>query len=286
MKRCMKSICVVFLSMAALLSVMPEAHAEGGKLTHQSAFAIRATPIGISLFSDTGYQQPLWRNPDSALFSNTYIAAGATTSLSPAFAWAGPYVEFLPVAVLKLRASAQFMSFFGNLGYLYRSGEETLDWGSEALANSRSDKLGEASTGWLVLAQATPQIRVGRVVATAETTAHWVQMNMETPYYEPYYDLAFAPSDFFLITRPTVGYLIGQDLSKGYLLLGARWERAMTKETEIVRDTAGVVFSWKIPSTLLSWGNPTLAGFGGVFIDHPNRGMISPYFGTQAVVQF
>lgn len=286
MKRRRQSVFVLILSVLVLSIAAPNAYAEDGEFTHKSAFAIRATPIGVSLFSDTGYRQPLWQNPESALFANTHITAGATTSLSPAFAWGGPYVEFLPIAVLQLRASAQYMNFFGNLGYLYRSGEEALDWSSEALAASRTDNLGEASSGWLILAQATPQIRLGRVVATAETTVHWVQMDLETPYYEPYYDLAFAPTDFFWITRPTIGYLIGKDLSKSYLLLGARWERAMTRETEITRDTAGVVFSWKLPSTWIAWGSPTLAGFGGVFIDHPNRGRISPYFGTQAVVQF
>lgn len=287
MRRRAQSVLVLILTLMTLLVAAPDAaHSQEAGFTHKSAFAIRATPIGISLFSDTGYRLPLWQRPESALFSGTHIAVGATTSLSPAFGWVGPYVELLPIAVLRLRASAQLMSFYGNLGYLYRSGEESLDWSSQALSAARSDKLGEASSGWLFLAQATPQIRVGRFVATAETTLHWVQMDMETPYYEPYYDLAFAPSDFFWITRPTLGYLIGEDLSKGYLLLGARWERAATRQTEIIRDTAGLVFSWKIPSALFSWGNPTLAGFGGVFIDHPNRGMISPYFGTQAVVEF
>ena len=60
----------------------------------------------------------------------------------------------------------------------------------------------------------------------------------------------------------------------------------MVRETELVRDTAGLVFNWRVPSTLVSWGSPSLAGFMGAFIDHPNRGEVSPYLGIQAMFTF
>lgn len=279
----------LFLALA-MVFFSPEAQADDGGFRHQSSVAVRVFPVGLSLFSNTGYRQPLWDDEESLLLTGTYLEGGVATAFSPAFGWVGPYVEFIPIAVLQLRLSAQFMGYFGNFGFLYVPDAETGDWSSEALNASDDGDLGQSSTGWMVQAQATPRMRLGgeerRVVITAETTFHWIQMDMESDYYEPYLDLLFAPDEYLWITRPTVGYLFGEDLSKGYFLLGARWERAMTSRTGLVRDTVGLVFNWKVPSTLMAWGDPSVAGFGGVFLDHPNRGRVSPYFGTQATFTF
>ena len=270
-------------------AIVEEATPDDSGLVHQSALAIRATPIGLSLFSDTGYKVSLWDDPESDLFSNTKLEGGVTTALSPAFGWVGPYVEFMPVAALRLRLAAQFMGYFGNFGFLYvPEGEGELDWSSAALDRAEEEGLGVSSTGYMIHAQATPQMRFGRIVVTAETNFQWIRMGVDSDYYEPYYDLLFAPQEFMWITRPTLGYLFGAELSEGYVLVGARWERAATSQTELVRDTVGMVFNWKVHNSIMQWGDPSIAGFGGVFIDHPDgdRGEISPYFGVQAVVNF
>lgn len=258
---------------------------DGGMFLHRSALQIRATPIGLSLFSDTGMAFPLWDREGSALFSNTKVEVGAATALSPAFGWVGPYVDFLPIAALRLRAAAQFMGYLGNFGYLYVP-DDGMDWSLDALDASEDQGLGVSTTGWMVHGVVQPQIRVGRIVAMAETNFHWIEMDVDSNYYEPYFDMFFAPQEFYFVTRPTVGYLLGRDLSEGYVLLAARWERAATSNTEMVRDTVGLVFNWKIHKSLMTWGDPSLAGFGGVFIDHPNRGEVSPYLGIQFILGF
>lgn len=266
-------------------ALVVEEESQGFEFLHRSALQIRATPLGLSLFSDTGFALSLWDNPESALLSNTKLEFGAATSLSPAFGWAGPYVEFVPLAVLRLRVAAQFMGYLGNFGYLYVP-DDGNDWSLDALDQSADQGLGEASTGYLIQGLIQPQIRVGRIVVMAETHFYWISMDVPGNYYEPYFDMLFAPDEFYFFTRPTLGYLIGSDLSEGYVLLGARWERAATSNTELVRDTVGVVVNWKIHKSLMTWGDPSLAGFGGVFIDHPNRGEISPYLGVQFLTSF
>ncbi len=251
----------------------------------QSALQIRPFPIGVSLRTQGGYRIPLF-DSEELLFANTYVDTGISTSLSPAAFWAGPYVEVLPLAVLNLRFTAQFMSYFGNFGFLYVPDGADREWSLDALDESADQGLGQSATGLLIEAQATPQMRVGRVVFQAPSAFSWMRMDVDDHYYEPIYDLFFAPTDTFWVTRPTLGYLIGSDLSVSYLMLGARWERVAVRNTEVVRDTVGVVFNWKIPPTVMEWGDPALSGFGGVFLDHPNRGQISPYLGLQAILQF
>lgn len=250
-----------------------------------SALSIRPYPIGLSWRTQAGYKRGLFES-DSILLNNTFVDAGVSTALSPASFWVGPYLEILPLAVLNLRVTAQFLRYFGNFGFLYVPAGGEQDWSLDALDTSAEQGLGQSTTGLLVEAQATPQMRVGRVVVQAQTTFGWMQMDVEDQYYEPFYDLFFAPTDTFWVTRPTVGYLLGRDLSKGYLLLGARWEHVSIANSRTSRDTVGMLFNWKVPASVMEWGDPALSGFGGVHVDHPNRGRVSPYLGIQALVQF
>lgn len=252
-------------------------------LRHESHLQIRAQPIGLSLLSDTAFRLPLW-DSDNDLLADTYVDGGIATALSPAYAWAGPYVELLPVAVLNLRVSAQGKGYFGTFGYLHVPDDG--DWTPDALDETADQGLGQSATGWRVEARATPQMLIGRVVFTGETSVHRMEMDVDEPYYEPYFDLFFEPEDTFLITRPTVGYLFGDDLSEWFFLLGARWERIATRESDVVRNTVGLVWNWQIPEGLVEWGSPTMAGFYGVHIDHPNRGQIVPYLGMQFMFEF
>ncbi|RDV39729.1 hypothetical protein DV096_03950 [Bradymonadaceae bacterium TMQ3] len=267
----------------ALVEEEPAA-AEVGGFHVQSSLAIRPFPIGLALRTQGGFKKGLFES-DSPLLSGTYIDGGISTSLSPAAFWAGPYLELLPVAVLKLKVSANFMTYFGTWGYLYVPGDAAQDWSLDALSASADQGLGQSTTGMMVEAEATPQMKVGRVVFQAPTTFGWMKMDVANNYYEPIYDLFFAPEDTYWVTRPTLGYLFGENPAESFVLLGARWEHTSIANSGVVRDTVGLLFNWKLPSSYLSWGDASISGFGGMHIDHPNRGELSPYLGIQAGVK-
>ncbi len=261
-------------------------------LRHESLVQIRAFPTGLSLLSDFAVRQPLF-DSENALLDGTYLDAGVTTGFSPAYAWGGPYIEILPVAVLNLRASAQVKNYFGTFGYLFVPDSDGLeggdpDWGDDALDRAADESLGQSALGWRMELRATPQALVGPIVITGETSVHRMGMEFDDPYYEPYFDLLFAPEDTLFLTRPTVGYLhmFGEGAADGFLIVGARWERAVVREMEITRDTVGLVWNWQVPESMMEWGTPTFAGFGGVFVDHPTRGSVSPYLGMQFMFDF
>ena len=260
------------------------------EFVHESQVQIRATPVGLSLFSNTGYRFGLFGDAEGALFEDRYFDVGASTAFSPAYAWGGPYLEIEPIAVLNLRVAFMGMGYFGTFGHLYVPGDdpdgEPGMWDDDALDRAWEDDLGAGSTGWKLHVQATPQIMVGRLVATAESSYRRIDMDVDDAYYEPYFDILLEPTEDLLKFRPTLGYLFGEDLEESHFLLGLRWERAMALQADVARDTVGVVFDWGVPSELMEWGSPGVSGFGGVFIDHPTRGTVSPYFGMQASVQF
>lgn len=275
----MTALCVVVAAQTAQAD-----EEDDESLRHESALQIRATPIGLSLYSNSGYRSGLWDH-DSPLLDGTYVEGGVTSTLSPAFGWGGPYVELLPVAVLRLRASMQVMSYYGAFGYLYLP-DDGQTWDDDALDRAWDDSLGESATGWKIEAQATPQILLGGVVVTAETSVRRIDMDVSDSYYEPFFDLFLEPRDTLFITRPTVGYLFGSEPERTHLVLGARWERAMVRNSGVTRDTVGMVFNWQMPPSVMDTGSPALSGFGGVFVDHPTRGEVAPYFGMQAVMEF
>ncbi len=283
------AVVAVFLVCAAAQTVHAEESVEESVeeeqgFHHDSTVQIRATPIGLSYFSNTSQRFSLW-DSDNDLLDGTFAGAGATATLSPAFGWVGPYVEILPVAVLNLRASLQVMSYYGTFGSLYVP-EDGQTWDDDALDAAWDDSLGQSSTGWKLELEATPQMLIAGVVMTAETSIRRIDMGTESAYYEPFFDLLMEPQDTLIITRPTVGYILGSDPARTHLLVGARWERAMVRNADITRDTVGAVFSWRMPPSIMETGTPTISGFTGAFVDHPTRGEWSPYMGIQAGMEF
>lgn len=259
-------------------------------LRHKSDLAFRAVPIGLNVVSDTGYRWGLF-DTDNQLLRKTYIETGVVTGVSPAFIWAGGYVEALPVALLQLRASAQYMRYFGLQGFLYVPDEQASSapqggdsWDLDTIQDVMDAGGGTVSSGLMLEGRATPRLKVGNVVFFAETRLVHIRMDLDQRYYEPYYDLLLEPTDTFLMTRPTIGYVWGDNPARTYLLTGIRWEYTKTFGTDISRTMPTFVFSWKLPADWLNIGSPSVAGVGGFFLDHPNREN-SPYFGLQLTLE-
>jgi hypothetical protein len=246
-------------------------------LRHKSDLGIRVVPIGVNITSDTGYRWGLF-DTDNQLLRKTYIEAGVATGVSPAFGWVGGYVEALPVALLQLRASAQYMRYFGLQGFLYVPDPQASSapaggdsWDLDTIKDVMDKGGGVAGNGMMLELRATPRAKVGNVVFFAETRLVHIKMDLASRYYEPYYDLLLNPSDTFLMTRPTLGYVWGSDPARTYVLTGLRWEYTRTFGTKVSRTMPVGVVSWKLPSDWLNIGSPSIAGVGGFFLDHPNR---------------
>lgn len=260
------------------------------ELHHQSEVQVRAAPIGLSLFSDTAWRTPIWTDREGDLFEGTRVDIGGNLAASPAYLWAGPYLEVLPVAALQLRVSVQARGYWGTFGHLYvptddPEGEPGV-WDDEALDRAWDDGLGQAATGWSAEARATPQFMVDGWAAMVETTYRRISTNVDAPYYEPYIDLLMAPTEHLWVLRPTAGYLFDLDSEHSHLLVGLRWERAIATRAATSRNVVGAVWDWGVPPEILDWGDPRISGFAGAHFNHPTRRTIYPYLGLSATVQF
>ena len=263
---------------------------------HESVLGIRATPLGLNVNSLTGFRVYL-SGSESALLRNTYVESGLATGLSPAYLWAGPYIDALPIALLHLRFSAQSMWYLGSLGYLIDAPESEdgtpFRWSMPALSDIRSqdDHEGVAARGAMLRAVATPRYMrelTGslRLVFTAETSWIWMNTTMANRYYEPFHDLLLNPNDRIFSTQPTLGVLLGSQPAETHLLLGVRYEYTNTENSDVERQLLGLVFRWKMPARWGVPGEPVLSGMIGASIAHTTQGeetqgrVGAPYFGV------
>ena len=253
---------------------------------------VRPVPIGLSVVNNTGYRFRL-SDSDSLLLKNTYIETGFAGTLSPAFMWAGAYVEALPVAVLKLRAELQYMRSFGTLGFWFTPGDGEVDssgqpdWTLDRIGESQDNDGGVSGNGLLITAIATPQIKIKRFVLFSDIQYMHIESSLGRPFYEPYYDLLLNSREDVLILKPTAGWIFGQNPSEAFLLVAARWEKTWTRISDVQRDLPSLLFIWSPPKDWISWGRPRLAGQLGYWANHPNRtgiwfgGQVSSSFGVK-----
>ena len=303
MARKLRSVCLQMFALFLLVS-----HAKAEELTHPAdadetvveeaaaveedeagwfqrlGLGIRVNPLGISIESDTGYQIPFY-DSDSLLLDGSHIDFGLAAAVSPAYAFLGPFIEVIPVAFLKLRVSFQPLFYFGTFGFIYELEGLEADWSPDRLSQIADDGLGSSTMGWRLDTIARLQLKAGPVVIMAESEYVWFSVDAEQPYYEPFYDILMAPDEQVWLLTTVLGYVIGGELDDGFVLLGARWQRQTTKETEIKRQLLTALCIWDIPDAWWSWGDPKLAGIFGLYLEDPYVEH-EPHFGTRLVLTF
>lgn len=236
-----------------------------------TAMQLRAVPIGLSFVSDAGYRLSL-SDSDSTLLNDTYAEVGVTNNASPAYLWGGPYVQILPIAVLELRASLQYMGYFGNFGYLMvPDGRTNRDWDVDNIRRFDDQNLGTPSTGWLATGSATGRLKLGNVVGLVPFEFRYLDVNVDGAFYESTFDILLEPRDTYWSLTPTLGYALSFDQLDSYVLPALRWEHTESAGTDITTDIAQIMGLWKLPSNWWSGHKMELIVLGGYWVDHPNR---------------
>ncbi len=261
----------LLLVLVGLAEASAEERGEQSGFRAETTMQVRAVPIGLSFVSDAGYRLAL-SDSESMLLEDTYLELGATNNASPAYLWGGPYVQLLPLTVLELRASLQYVGYFGNFGYLMVPEDESNpDWSVSNIRRFGDEKLGTPTTGWLATGSATGRMKVGNLVGLVPFEYRYVDVDLERPFYESTFDLLLEPRDTYWRLAPTVGYAIPFDDLDSYLLPALRWEHAESAGTDVTRDIAQVMALWKLPGEWWSGHAMELVVLGGYWTNHPNR---------------
>jgi hypothetical protein len=145
----------------------------------------RVNPLGLQDMLRIGYRREFSR--PGRLFQDTYLLAGASVNLSPAFVRAGPHIEVQPLALFRLEAAYQAVGWFGVLDQLTPFPGSDVDFSDNAL-----DALPEQSAfGHLVMLGGRVQAAVGPVIVRNIVEFNWYDADLPTgsvAFYEQFWD--------------------------------------------------------------------------------------------------
>ena len=253
----------------ATLTLLAAAGPARADLRHVSNIGARNDRPGIGVFSDTGWRTRLFDSP-SRLLQDTYLDVGITTQLSPATLHPGVYIETVPIAILKLRASVQRLQYFGYFGSLHTYPDG--DWAPERLAEAGREHSGDRAGGYLYDARANLRAKAWRIVVSVEGQLSHFDLEADAPVHEPVSDMLVGPHDELWQSRSMVGFTaIGEVQKPGSLMVGYLHQHLHAFDTDVTRHLPGLVALMKPPAAWWSAGDPTIALLLGMYADDPYR---------------
>ena len=270
---------VAVLVLAAISLPMPAA----AGLRHTSALGIRTNRPGLGVFSDTGWRTRLF-DSDRVLLRDTYVDVGLVTQLSPATLHPGVYIEAVPLAILKLRASVQRLQYFGYFGSLHPYPDG--DWSPPRLREASKHHNGRRAGGTVYDTRATLRAKAWRLVTSVEGQASHFDFEVDAPVHEPVSDLLVGPHDEVYQVRATLGFMVLGEVQKpGSLMLAGMHQYLRTHDTAIERHIPGLAALMKPPVDWWSTGDPSLAVVLGFFAADPYREG-NPFIGSLLTMTF
>ncbi len=153
------------LLLPALSLAQPAAPAReipSDRLVINSLLVTRINPIGLELQTRGGYQRRLYGN-EGSLFRDNFLFVGAYPRISPALIKVGPMVEFQPLSIFNLRLSAEYVGFFGALGFLQSRASPMGDYSDSTLATGKDAGDFYSTSGSRLAIEPMVQVKVGPI---------------------------------------------------------------------------------------------------------------------------
>ena len=246
------------------------ARAEGRTVLSADLYA-RWNPLGLTASLEAARR---WDRPDGEgpLLRGRYLRAGAALSVNPAWAQAGPRVEWVPWAPLQLAAGYDLFGFFGAYGTLLRLPSDRAPFGRSALdALSGEEQSGLAQR---LFVEPTLRARVGRVLLrSANALAAYRLAGRAGTYYESEYDTLLRERDLLFHSRTTLTAELEREGAGASLLVGPAYEYTRAARTGVERQRLGALLYWVPAARGLGLDRPRLLLFGGVdLVDRNRRG--------------
>lgn len=224
-------------------------------------------PLGISL-SVFAYQKNIYNQSKNSLWHGLYYQAGAQALLTPAFSRAGLHVEWMPVAVLQLRAQIDRIYFSGDFGSLLSFNTSDAAFGDdeiEALEGSEQSAYGNRQSIRMTLRAKWNQLVIRNVT-------DWVDYEFPAagPYYlEREYELLMAADDSVLSNQ---FYLLFESNNEScQRFIGPYHERVEVKQSKNKRERVGLTWLQQYKKPVAGFINPRWYFQAGTYLDEPNR---------------
>ncbi|MBS2022023.1 MAG: hypothetical protein JST92_06405 [Deltaproteobacteria bacterium] len=190
------------------------------RLVFSSLFAFRYNPLGLSEAASLFLRQRLFLSHELALQDN-FVALGAIAQVSPASARVGAQLEVQPLTVLKLYASAEVITWFGNfkaLAAFPSATSDTSDAAFDRLGSLPPDQQNHAATGSQLTFGADVQFKVGPIAVRNAFQLARIRFPLpagDRVFYDPYNDVVLGSPGTLLLNDLDVLYLSDHGLTVG-----------------------------------------------------------------------
>jgi hypothetical protein len=171
----------VALAVAATLASGTRLAADGHRFA--GAFGGSGNPLGLQARLGAEWRWGL-TDSHSPLVRDAHVALGVTNVLSPSYDRLEAHLELSPLAILDLRARADYVVFFGTFGNLTSFPSYDADFGDDARDERRDEA--RAADGFRFQLAPTLKGHVGRVsIRLRAELERWQIDGIEPYFYEP-----------------------------------------------------------------------------------------------------
>lgn len=225
-------------------------------------------PLGISL-SARGLYRHVYRHDDSPLWDGLYWQTGAQVAANPAYQRAGVHLEWLPIAVMQLRAQYDRYYFTGSNGTLLAFDSSDKPFGDDEIEARRGEE--QSGYGNRYLANLTLRARFGNVIIRNVSDMAKYEFPGSGPYYlEREYELLMATTDYLFSNQL---YLLfehkdGQGRTTWF---GPYYDYVKVRESGLVRERLGVTLFQEFQQPIGMLQKPRWYLQSGVYLTERNR---------------
>jgi len=243
-----------------------------GHRDRKVAFAdtvVRAGPLGAMLTTGV-YVRRTFEVDELRGFERSYLQAGLSLGVNPAYVEPQAHLEYLPAPFLALRAEAAMTRYFGANYGLLRFDSSDADFGDSALSERRGDE--HSAWGQKGRLSILPRARFGRWILRSTLSVTGYHFDDPGPYvYEPELDTLLATTDLVITARSEALFELHRGPGSEALLLGSALESMRTLDTELSRTRLGALASYVVAERWGGLRRPRVYAFGGVNLTDANR---------------
>ena len=210
----------------------------GGQYGAEIDLEGQSPPAGVDISGEAWYRYVYRRDP-SRLWDGLYVQGGGALDVNPAYGRMGAYVEWMPIAILQLRAQVDRYAFFGTSGSLLIYTDTTAPFGSGDYRGRRGQEVSAQADRFML--QPTLQGTLGQYVLVNQSTLTLYDFKRDGPYFwDQEYDTLLQRHDRLYADDLSVLYELVRPGKKGRLLIGPSFEVVHASGADLTRTRVGL----------------------------------------------
>lgn len=225
-------------------------------------------PLGISISAE-GFHQRIYRRDAAPLWNGLYYQAGVQANVNPAYSRVGVHLEWMPVAILQLRAQYDRLYFSGSNGSLLSFSSRDALFGDDEIKAREGEEV--AATGSRSLFNLTLRARFGRTIIRNVIDFAYYEFPGQGPFYlEREYELLMSSRDHVLSNQLYLLFEFGAGKGKT-VFFGPYHDYVHVTTSDLTRERVGLTWFQEYDSAFGALQKPRWYLQSGVYLTDRNR---------------